>query len=113
MTAGTETVEISSADYADTLRRFVSGEKLIVIPARRNAKLVAFAWIVERFDVGVRYREADVNAAIKLANDDFATIRRGLYDEHFMDRVDGMYWRTPETARLRIIGTSAGAAAAS
>ena len=108
MTAGTETVEMSPTEYAKTLKRFVDGEKLIVIPARRNTKLVAFAWLVERFSIGERYTEAHVNAALRIANEDTATIRRGLYDEHFMNRADGFYWRTPDEARLRIVSDDGG-----
>jgi hypothetical protein len=67
-----------------------------------STKLVAFAWLVERFEIGRRYTEAEVNRALGAANADFATLRRGLYDEDFVDRADGMYWRTPDAARLLI-----------
>jgi hypothetical protein len=102
MSSGTERVTISASDYTKTLKRFVNGETLIVIPARRSTKLVAFAWLVERFEIGRRYTESEVNRALGAANADFATLRRGLYDEHFVDRADGMYWRTPDAARLLI-----------
>jgi hypothetical protein len=50
MSSGTETITMTAADYATALARFVTGETLKVIPARRNAKLVVFAWLVERFE---------------------------------------------------------------
>jgi hypothetical protein len=103
MSSGTETITMTAADYATALARFVTGETLKVIPARRNAKLVVFAWLVERFEPERRYTEAEVNRELLRAHADYATIRRGLYDEHFMDRADGRYWRTPAEARLQRI----------
>lgn len=88
---------------ADAIRkRFVVDGSLRVIPARRNAKLVVFAWLVERFEVGHRYPEASVNRRLAEGHPDFATLRRGLYDEHFVDRSDSLYWRTPNDQRLKI-----------
>jgi len=102
MSSGTEPVAITTAEFAKQLSHFVRGATLNVIPARRNAKLVVFAWIVERFAYDRRYTEAAVNDALREAHPDVATIRRGLYDEHFVDRADGLYWRTPTRARLHI-----------
>jgi hypothetical protein len=56
---------------------------LKVIPARRYTKLVFFAWLAERFDLESRYLEAEVNRMLGKAHADIATLRRGLYDEHF------------------------------
>jgi RimJ/RimL family protein N-acetyltransferase len=102
MSSGTETVDITEERAERTRAHFIDGEMLAVIPARRNAKLVIFAWLAERFDLEKRYTEAEVNRMLGTAHADFATLRRGLYDEHFVDRADGMYWRTPDNQRLRI-----------
>lgn len=102
VSTGTETVEVTEERAARTRARFIAGETLKVIPARRNAKLVIFAWLVERFELEKRYPEAEVNRLLRNAHPDFATLRRGLYDEHFVDRVDGIYWRTPHDQLLRI-----------
>ncbi len=82
--------------------RFVACTALRVIPSRRNAKLIIFAWLAERFEEGRRYTEAEVNRLLSEAHSDVATLRRGMYDEHFVDRADGLYWRTPLEQRLRI-----------
>jgi hypothetical protein len=104
MSSGTETVEMTQSQNDAIRKRFILEDKsLRVIPARRNAKLVVFAWLAERLDVGRRYTEAEVNQLLSVAHPDFATLRRGLYDEHFVDRADGMYWRTPDDQRLRIL----------
>ena len=103
MSTGTETVEVTAESAERTRAGFISGETLRVIPARRNAKLVIFAWLAERFDLEKRYPESEVNVILGRAHTDFATLRRGLFDEHFFDRADGMYWRTPDEQRLRIL----------
>ncbi len=107
MSSGAETITITADDFTAALARFVKGETLNVIPARRNAKLVVFAWLVERFEPDRRYSEAEVNRELLRAHPDYATIRRGLYDEHFVDRDAGWYWRTPAEARLRIVTADA------
>lgn len=102
MFSGTETVEMSQPEADAIRKRFVVDGTLRVIPAKRNAKLVVFAWLVERFEVGPRYPEASVNRMLADAHPDFATLRRGLYDEHFVDRSESLYWRTPSDQRLKI-----------
>ena len=57
----TETVEVTEEGAERTRARFIDGETLKVIPARRNAKLVIFAWLAERFDLEKRYPEAELN----------------------------------------------------
>ncbi len=89
---------------ADAVREnFVVGGKLKVIPARRNAKLVVFEWLAGQLDAGRRYAEAEINAAIGAAHPDFATLRRGMYDEYFLDRSDGYYWRTADKQNLVVV----------
>ena len=106
MSTGTETVEVTEEHAKLTRARFLDGETLKVIPARRNAKLVIFAWLSERFENEKRYPEAEVNRMLGKAHPDFATLRRGLYDEHFVARENGVYWRTPDDQRLRIVRPS-------
>jgi hypothetical protein len=103
MSAGNDVVRMSSAQAQASLKNFVDGEKLRTIPARRLKKLVVFDWLAQRFDLGRVYTESEVNAALALAHDDVATLRRGMYDEYFLDRRDGTYWRTPDRQKLVII----------
>jgi len=77
----------------EILAAYVHGEKLTVIPRKASRKLIVLRWLVERFAPGVRYTEAEVNKLIGQAHPDFATLRRELYDNHFLDRAEGFYWR--------------------
>jgi hypothetical protein len=54
MSTGTERVEVTEESAERTRARFIDGDILKVIPARRNAKLVIFAWLAERFDLESR-----------------------------------------------------------
>lgn len=75
------------------LAAYLDGERLKVIPAKRSKKLIVLRWLAERFEVGVDYPESQVNAMIKIAHEDFATLRRELYDNYLLDRADGIYRR--------------------
>jgi hypothetical protein len=79
---------------AQILAAYLEGERLKVIPAKRSKKLVVLRWLVERFEPGVDYPESEVNAMIEIAHEDFATLRRELYDSYLMDRANGIYRRT-------------------
>ena len=76
------------------LAAYLDGEQLKVIPSKRSKKLVVLRWLAQRFEPGVDYPEAQVNAMIKTAHDDFATLRRELYDNYLLNRADGIYRRT-------------------
>jgi hypothetical protein len=93
---------MSAAQARKILTNFRDGEQLTVIPAKRSRKLVVFAWLADRFTVGVVYSEREVNAVLTLAHPDVATLRRGMYDEFFFDRDDSGYRRTPDRAKLVI-----------
>jgi hypothetical protein len=101
--SGRATVVLDAAAAARIRERFISDGTLRVIPAKRKMKLVVFAWLAEMFEPGRRYAEAEVNAMLKTAHEDVATLRRGLFDEYFVDRSDGFYWRTPGAERVRIV----------
>ena len=91
------------ARASDLLVRYVEGGALKVIPAKRNAKLVVFEWLARRFELERRYSEKEVNLLIGQAHPDFATLRRGLYDERFVNREGGFYWRTPDEQKLVLL----------
>jgi hypothetical protein len=79
----------------EVLANFVDAkQRLIDIPAQHRKRLVVLRWLVEDFQPGRRYREAEVNRIIGRRHPDFATIRRLLVDEELMQRARGVYWRT-------------------
>lgn len=82
---------------AEILAAYLVDGKLKVIPKKQGRKLIVLRWLVERFEFGVRYPEAEVNALIGKAHPDFATLRCELYDNYFLDRGDGIYWRRNST----------------
>jgi hypothetical protein len=77
----------------DVLKNYLDGDRLKVIPRKRNRKMVVLNWLVQRFEYGVDYAEAEVNALIAEAHPDYATLRRELYDAYLMDRENGVYRR--------------------
>ena len=75
------------------LAGYLDGERLKTIPSKLSKKLVVLRWLSERFEPGVIYDEPQVNAIIREVHEDFATLRRDLYDYYLLDRKDGRYWR--------------------
>ena len=77
------------------LENFVDGAgRLISIPVQRKKRLAVLRWIVEDFQPGRLYAEAEVNRVISRRHPDFASLRRFLVDEELMQRKRGIYWRT-------------------
>lgn len=68
--------------------------RLTAIPVQRKKRLAVLRWLVEDFQLGRLYAEAEVNRAIARRHPDFASLRRFLVDEELMQRRRGVYWRT-------------------
>ena len=85
----------SDAWERKVLRDFFEGERLKLIPAALKKKLVVLRWLVNRFEVGVRYPERELNEIIKRHHPDTAELRRAMIDHQLMRREKGIYWRTP------------------
>jgi hypothetical protein len=83
-----------SAEEADVLSRFISGTRLVEIPASRSKRVVVLERLAQEFEPGVRYEEPEVNLTLQLWHPDYAALRRYLVDEGLMTRADGVYWRT-------------------
>lgn len=90
-------VDESSGDAWErkVLRDFCDGPRLKVIPASRKQRLVILKWLAGQFEVGVDYREAQVNEILKRHHPDCATLRRELISEahRLMQRENGIYRR--------------------
>ena len=90
--ASNHTVTVVPAD--PIVRRFVTGSRLVSIPARRSKRRRVLDWLAQDFEPGRVYPESAVNAALKRHHPDFASLRRYLVDEGFMERRQGTYWRS-------------------
>lgn len=74
--------------FVDTAGRLTS------IPVQRKKRLAILRWLVEDFQPGRLYSEAEINQTIARRHPDFAALRRYLVDEELMQRKRGVYWRT-------------------
>ena len=83
-----------TADEQAVLARFFRGETLIEIPSSRTKRLVVLERLALDFEPGVHYPEAQVNEMLERYHPDRAALRRYLVDEGFLDRAEGLYWRS-------------------
>ncbi len=86
------------ADQPGDLRRFMDRQaRITMFPVRPRDKLLILEYLAARFEPGRSYTEREVNAIIDqhITFGDFATLRRELYNNHFLNReTDGSrYWR--------------------
>jgi hypothetical protein len=85
-----------SADR-EVLSHYLEGERLTKIPDVRGKRLVVLRWLARRFDQGVDYSEAQVNAILKRHNPDAATLRREMVGDKMFAREAGVYRLRPES----------------
>jgi len=79
-----------------TLQTFLDGNRIKEIPTRRQKRLVVLQWLVNQFEPGVRYPEAEMNTLLKQYHPDHAALRRYLVENGLMQREHGVYWRVDE-----------------
>ena len=78
-------------------RRFFDGDRLVVIPRRRAARLAVLDRLAAEFEPGRRYGEATVSHILSRFHPDYCALRRYLVEEGFMERRHGVYWRAGGT----------------
>ena len=78
----------------EVLSRFFEGRVLVEIPASRAKRMIILERLALELDVGKRYDEDAVNELLHAFHEDYATLRRYLIDEGFLDRDAGEYWRS-------------------
>ena len=78
-------------EEAAVLRAFFDGARLRHLPAARKKRVIVLRRLLERFEAGRAYPEAEVNDLLRLAHDDVASLRRELVDYGFMTRERGIY----------------------
>jgi hypothetical protein len=81
-------------EEARTLRAFVVDGRLVSIPAQSAKRQIVLRFLLDRvFTEDRDYPEKEVNARLALFHPDVAAVRRYLYDERYVDREAGQYWR--------------------
>lgn len=79
------------------LRNFLDGSgRLTAFPAKRKMKIYCLFYLAEKFEAGREYTERQINDVLLSWHTfaDPATLRRELYDYHFLDRsLDGKTYR--------------------
>ena len=78
------------------LRNYLSGDRIVEIPASRKKRLVILEWLIKKFELGKTYTEKEVNQIIKRYHPDSATIRREFIGYNLMIREKGIYERLTE-----------------
>ena len=82
------------------LRNFLDAKgKLTAFPAKRKMKLYALLYLSQKIAAGKDYKEREINDILLDWHTfaDPATLRRELYDYHFLDRSrDGKVYRLAE-----------------
>jgi hypothetical protein len=79
------------------LDAFVRDGRIRSMPTASGKREIVLDWLAGTFDVGRRYSEAQVNAALGGHTEDHVSLRRALVDAGMLDRDDGAYWRSGGT----------------
>ncbi|MDO4543981.1 MAG: DUF2087 domain-containing protein [Clostridia bacterium] len=80
------------------IKNFLDDEgRLYRLPAKQKMKVLALAYLAEKFESGAVYTEKQVNETLRLWHtfNDPATLRREMYDFRFFDR-------TPDCREYRL-----------
>ncbi|HEY7031245.1 MAG TPA: metalloregulator ArsR/SmtB family transcription factor [Thermomicrobiales bacterium] len=88
-TAGADDAE--ARERAKVIRDFFDGARLKQIPAQRKKRVIVLQHLLARFEPSRDYPEKEVNATLREAHEDVATLRRELVDYGFMTRSGGVY----------------------
>jgi hypothetical protein len=89
--------------YADqrveaVVRKFVRDGRLVGLPAQAGRRLMVLEHVVQSFEPGRTYTEAEVNAVLRAWTEDGAadhvTLRRYLVDAGLLSREGSAYWRS-------------------
>jgi hypothetical protein len=86
--------EPPSADEVDrVLRTYLRSGRLAAMPRTGRRRQIVLEHLVQRFEPGRQYPEAEVNLILREVWDDVAALRRYLVDAALLDRGGGVYWR--------------------
>ena len=82
---------------AKVLSHYLEGERLTKIPEARRKRWVILKWLAAKFEPGVQYNEAQVNAIIKRHHEDCAFLRREMIGDRMLARAGGIYKLLPKS----------------
>jgi DNA-binding transcriptional ArsR family regulator len=85
---------------AAVLRRFLVGGRLVAIPAGHAKRRLVLDHLARLFEPGRYSPEPEVNQTLGAYHPDYASLRRHLVDEGFLERADQVYWRAGGTVEL-------------
>jgi predicted transcriptional regulator len=88
----TEDLDLNAYDRK-VLRDWMADGRLKGIPRQWKKRDVVVRYILEKFEPGRRYSEAEVNEIIGRTYEDYATLRRELIESRYMARKREIYWR--------------------
>ena len=84
----------ANEDEEAVLRTFFRDGRLTEIPTKETKRRIVLERIALEFEPGLRYDEREVNVIVGRFFNDYASLRRYLVDERFLDRDHGEYWRS-------------------
>lgn len=85
-------------DRDRVLRTFVGPDgRIDTLPAKASQRLVVLDHVAQSFEIGQRYPERNVDAALRGFHDDYPALRRYLVEAGFLERANGVYWRSGGT----------------
>lgn len=95
--------------YDKELKSFLDESgKLTAYPVKYKKQIFAMFYLAEKFESGIRYTEKEINSVLEGWHtfDDWAMLRRDLYDRRFLDREqDGSsYWKPEMQPTLASFG---------
>ncbi len=85
------------AEIRKVLAAFVIDGRLTSIPTAHGKRILVLDWLAQSFEPGRKYTETQVNLILGQRHADTAALRRYLVDGQFLDRADGIYWRSGGT----------------
>ena len=93
----------------DELRTFLDEEgRLKSYPAKRKRQIYALYYLVGKFETGKRYTEKEINEILNKWHtfEDWAMLRRDLYDARFLNRKPDCseYWLEDNQPTLASLG---------
>lgn len=87
------------ADKSLRQKKYVFKGALVAIPDRDEDLQLVLEVISKSLPAGVRLPESRLNALLLEWHRDYASLRRLLVDHRWLDRADGVYWRTAADGR--------------